>query len=140
MAKNHRFANKSKKLISTCATTIIAKEAEFNGDLNIECKLHVDGTFKGKITSSSAIVIAKSGKFEGKISDAYKVIVSGELIGDVITHELEILKGGIFKGDITTSNLTIEPGALLEGEVAKQKETNTKEKDTKNNAKTKDKN
>lgn len=130
MARNNKFANKSKKLISKCETSIIAREARFVGDLNLHCKLHIDGEFLGNITSSSAIVVAKTGLFEGEILDAYKVIVTGTLKGKVTTQELEILKGGKFIGEMKTSNLTIEPGAIFEGVVAQNK----------NNEQTKDNN
>jgi cytoskeletal protein CcmA (bactofilin family) len=118
-------------MISRCETTIIAANAKLEGNLSLECKLHIDGEVIGQVYSSSVVVVAKSGKFDGK-AICHKLIVTGEFIGEAQCDEIEILKTGKFIGKMTTSNLMIEPGAVFEGEnVANKKQNSSKKKDEK---------
>lgn len=85
------------------------------GQVEIECKLHVDGEFSGQINSTSLITVGKSGVLEGEVV-AKKLVVTGQFSGVADCEEIEILANGRMQGQITSKILVIERGSFFQGE------------------------
>ena len=70
-------------------TTIIAPGTHLEGELKLNCHLHVEGNVKGKIDCNANIVIGKQGKVDGKIKGKH-VTVSGLFDGDCTAGKIDI--------------------------------------------------
>jgi len=109
------FGKDGNKAVSYTGTTNIANGTEINGDLNIECNLHVDGVFNGNINSKAVVIIGKSGIINGDLV-SNKLIISGLLKGSCSCEVVEILPDGVVSGNITTKEFVIERGGFFEGD------------------------
>ena len=109
--------NKSndKKKPSSNATTVIAHGTKIEGELQIECNLHIDGQFNGTIKAKKNVTIGKTGIAKGDLFTK-KLILSGNFIGNVDADTIYILKDGKLCGQVIKSELIIEKGGLFEGE------------------------
>lgn len=94
--------------------TTIALGTEIMGTIKSEDQLQIDGKFKGDLFSSNIIIIGKEGIIDGNVTAA-KIVVGGELTGNIETEELQILSSGLVSGEITYSSVSIEMGGMLEG-------------------------
>ena len=108
------FFTKSGKKCDENRTTIITVGTKIRGEIEQECKMHIDGAFEGQMRSQSEVVIGQNGKVEGEIA-AHKVIISGEINGTVKADTVDILPGGRLMGEVEAHNLIIEPKGIFEG-------------------------
>ena len=118
--------NKSndKSVSHSAGTTIIASNTKINGTIDIECNLHIDGEFEGKINSHNIVTIGKDGIVKGEIFSE-KFLVSGVFNGTIDSEYIEILPQGKLQGNIITNELVIERGGLFQGESKAKTKTNT---------------
>jgi len=94
---------------------LILEGTRFEGSLQFENKMRIDGEFKGKITSKSQLIVGKSAKIDADIK-VQEVVVMGEIRGTIAECEnLEIQNGGRVLADIRVKTLDIKPGAIFEG-------------------------
>ena len=113
------FTNDNKQLdgssTSSGGATIIATGTTIKGEIDIECRLHIDGYVEGDVTCNGKIVIGQKGVVKGNIISV-NAEIHGEIIGSVKISEKLILKSsGLITGDIVTSLLEIEPNARFNG-------------------------
>ena len=95
--------------------TILGKGSSFNGSLEVEGDLRVDGTLKGKIKTSNILTVGPSGKVEAEVP-VKCLILGGKLVGHIFASEkVELQSKSVLIGDITTKSLTIEAGAVFHG-------------------------
>ena len=98
--------------------SIIGKGSEFRGEFKTNGLIRIDGYFKGTILSGGKVLIGNSGKVDTDIR-ASIIVIGGEvhgsiyaskrvtllstcrLYGDIVTQELLLEEGGIFKGHCT---------------------------------------
>lgn len=97
------------------AVTIIAEGNHFSGQMDIIGKMHVDGDFEGKISSSDAISIGIRGNVQGTIK-AQRINVCGLLEGEIHCDELTIEDGGRVRGVVYSDELIIEKKGCFVGE------------------------
>ena len=88
------------------------------GRFSFESPVRIDGSLKGEIKSSSALIVGKNatvnanikvgaliilGSVEGEIEaeDLIEIRSSGTLLGDVITKRIALEEGGVFSGSCT---------------------------------------
>lgn len=95
--------------------TIIAQGTKIKGEINTDCRLHIDGEFEGNIHSKDAIVVGQNGIVRGDI-DTVSLIVSGRFIGSVTSNTLEIKPQGRVEGVVSTSEFVIERKGTFVGE------------------------
>ena len=69
--------------------TIIAQGTRIKGEINTDCRLHIDGEFEGNIHAKDVVMVGKSGVVRGDVR-ANSLIVSGRFIGNVSSNVLEI--------------------------------------------------
>jgi len=100
---------------SESVSTRLGPGTNFNGDINTEESLRIDGSFDGTINCNGTLVIGSNAEVEGEIV-AETAIIGGEIDGNITAHEkIEIRSDGKIFGDLTAPVLHIERGVILEG-------------------------
>ena len=95
--------------------TILGKTSLFEGNVNVEHSLRVDGTVKGDIKTPDTLVVGKEGEVIGNVN-VKNLIVGGKIKGTVISSAKVVLESkSEFRGEIHTTKLVIEEGAVFEG-------------------------
>lgn len=95
--------------------TILGKGSCFEGTLEVEGDVRVDGTLKGKIKVSNLLTIGPPAKVEAEITTK-SLILGGILIGRVsASDKVELQSKSVLTGDVTTKSLTVETGATFHG-------------------------
>jgi cytoskeletal protein CcmA (bactofilin family) len=95
--------------------SIIAEGCAFNGTINVNGGIRVDGQFDGKLVVSDTLVIGKSGKVRAEVETKLATI-AGQMNGDINAKEgVKLQTGSHFEGNIYTKNLVIEEGVYFDG-------------------------
>ena len=93
----------------------IDKETGVNGDMRFKDSFRIDGKFKGKILSGTALIIGETGVVDADVQ-VKTVSVNGRLKGSIVAKgKVEILSKGRVDGTITCAKLIIEDGAFFQG-------------------------
>ncbi|MDR0949789.1 MAG: polymer-forming cytoskeletal protein [Lachnospiraceae bacterium] len=96
-------------------TTILGKEAEFQGDFHVKGSARVDGTVNGNVVVTGSMVVGTSGYINGNI-DANTAIIGGEVFGNVTAAQrLELTGTAKVIGDISTKIIVIDGNAVFHG-------------------------
>jgi cytoskeletal protein CcmA (bactofilin family) len=89
----------------------------YQGKLQFSGSVRIDGTFKGEVESSGALVIGKDALVTGELRVG-QIIVSGRVEGEVTAAERVVLhKTAHLVGNLRTPVLVMEEGAIVEGQV-----------------------
>lgn len=105
-------------------TTIVAQEAEINGDISFSGILQVDGRIIGNIDAEQGLVrVSEHGRVQGVIT-APNVLINGEVIGDVHAHEhLELDAKARINGNLYYRFIEMVMGAQISGTLNHLNET-----------------
>ena len=97
-------------------TTIVAQDAEIQGNINFTGVLQVDGRIIGNIDAEQGLVrISEHGRVEGVIH-APNVLINGEVTGDVHANEhLELDAKARICGDLYYRVIEMVMGAQISG-------------------------
>lgn len=96
-------------------TTILNEDASFEGKLDFEGNVLINGKFKGEIFSTGELTIGQTGVVEGKVQIG-TIHIFGEIRGNISAKEkIEINSPAIVRGDIVAPSLIIKEGAVFEG-------------------------
>ena len=110
------FQNHNKKLES-----IIGKNSDISGELNVSGTLRVDGMVHGKL-NAECVIISETAMVKGDIK-ARAIIVGGKVEGNLIGEEMiEIKPKGIVLGEILTNKFFVIEGGTLNGRVQMRKD------------------
>ena len=89
----------------------------YEGKLQFQGAVRVDGVFSGEITSEGALIVGKDATVRGTLHVG-ELLLSGKFEGEVrATRRVVIHKTGTLQGSIHATALVMEEGGLLEGEV-----------------------
>ncbi|MDR1952693.1 MAG: polymer-forming cytoskeletal protein [Elusimicrobiota bacterium] len=114
------MSKKNSKNLFDAVETLIGATAVFNGDLQTERVVRIDGKFNGNI-KAAGVMIGEEGKVVGDI-DTTVFMIAGTIKGNVkATDSIEVLPTAKVEGDIETDLLTIVEGATFEGKSSKIK-------------------
>ena len=106
---------KKRKASAHLIDSLIGPGSEFEGVLQSEDNLRIDGRFNGAIESQGSVTIGESASCRSNIS-AKEVIVAGKVYGDIIAEgKLTITPSGQMYGDVYAGSLIIMEGGLLNG-------------------------
>jgi len=95
--------------------SIVGEGTRFNGELDLNGLLRIDGDFTGSIKTRGKVLIGKNGRAECTIN-ASTVVVGGAVRGDIYSSEkVIVLSSGIILGNIFTPRLIVEEGVILDG-------------------------
>ncbi|MDR2772562.1 MAG: polymer-forming cytoskeletal protein [Elusimicrobiota bacterium] len=112
------MSKKNSKSMLDAVETLIGVSASFNGDLQTEKVVRIDGKFAGNI-KAAGVMIGEEGKVTGNI-DTVVFMIAGYIKGNITAAEsVEVLPTARVEGDITTDLLTIVEGASFEGKSSK---------------------
>ena len=93
--------------------SIISASLRIVGDLVSEGDVQVDGLIEGDVNARS-LTVSEGAIVKGQIN-AQKVLIRGEVHGQVTAESVELGRSARVTGDILHADLTIESGAFLEG-------------------------
>jgi cytoskeletal protein CcmA (bactofilin family) len=99
------------------STTVVARDAHFEGSLELSGSAHVEGAFKGTLKAQGELSVGPEGLVEGTLV-ADSMIIAGRVDGTVVVRQsLRILKSGCVAGRIYYGALEVSAGGTLSGEV-----------------------
>ena len=73
--------------------------AIFKGNLTLNSMIYVDGTIEGDVVSTDSVVVGKNGILKGDVK-AKKIVINGEIRGNVVADSIEILAGATLIGEM----------------------------------------
>ena len=95
--------------------SILAKEIEIHGNINVKGNIIIYGKVYGNINSTGIVNTAKDSIIEGDI-EAKNAFISGKVRGHLnIENKVVLGSTGNIEGNIKSAILTIEEGANFEG-------------------------
>jgi len=96
-------------------STILGKGSVFEGKLNVEHTLRIDGKFTGDIVTTDTLIIGKEGNINGNV-EGKMLIVGGKLSGTAkIKDKIVLETKSEFHGEMKTTRLVIDEGAIFDG-------------------------
>ena len=96
-------------------STVLGKETSFQGVLEFQRPLQINGTFEGEIITEGVLLIGKGAVVNANIK-AGTVVVGGEVTGNIAAlNKLEMLGTGRVYGNIKTAKLQIADGVVFDG-------------------------
>lgn len=99
--------------------TYLSATSEFQGTLNVEGNLRVDGIVHGTVEVRGDLEISQTGLVEGPEVRAHNIIVQGVIKARVIAEgRLTLSRSSRLEGDVTANSLDIEAGAFYVGHIA----------------------
>src|ERR1700730_9935215 len=94
---------------------LLDRRASFQGEMEFEDTMRIDGKFNGKIMSKNELIVGESAHIEGDIHVG-RIAISGTVIGKITADQrVEIHRNGKVYSDIETPSLVIEEGAIFQG-------------------------
>ncbi len=95
--------------------TQISPSTIITGEMTVENDIRIGGTLKGKLTTTSNLVLENTGLIEGNIFVQSATIV-GKIVGNIKSTEKLILEAkSQVIGDIETKELVVIEGCRFEG-------------------------
>ncbi len=97
--------------------TIIGPGAVLEGPLTTKDSTRIDGTIKGNVTVSGALIVGQEGKIVGTVS-CLNAYVAGEINGNVSCPQgkVEISDSGKVIGDVSCKGIVIDENAVFHGQ------------------------
>lgn len=94
--------------------SVVSAECYFQGTLNVQGSLRVDGTLEGAVDNARHVVVGDGGKIVGDVS-AEIVVCGGAIEGNVCADMLEVLGKASINGDIRAKKMIVEEGGRIDG-------------------------
>ncbi|MGQ3477931.1 bactofilin family protein [Paenibacillus sp. TY11] len=109
------FKESKRKLSAPATDTLLANGTSFEGTVEAEANIRIDGHFRGDIHSTRTVVIGESAVVRSDII-ARDVILAGKVFGSITTEgQLTITPTGELYGNTATAVLVISEGGVLDG-------------------------
>jgi cytoskeletal protein CcmA (bactofilin family) len=97
--------------------SMISEGFDFNGDINSNGSLTVDGSIVGQVSVDS-LIVGVTGSVSGTIT-AKSINVKGKLAGNVSCSDIIVGGRSIVDGNVTYSSITIQRGGIIKGDLKK---------------------
>lgn len=94
--------------------SVVSAECYFQGTLNVQGSLRVDGTLEGSVDNARHVIVGDGGKIVGDVT-AEMVVCGGEIEGNICASMLEVLGKSSIKGDIRAKKMIVEEGGRIDG-------------------------
>ena len=99
------------------AGTVISEGLTIEGDLTSDEEIVVNGSVRGKLTTSDSVAIGAGAVVQADIA-ASSVSIGGQVTGDVAASErIDLQPGARLIGDVKAARFTIADGASFKGNV-----------------------
>ena len=99
---------------SQALNTIIGRGTRFEGTMEVENSVRIDGLFKGELNCSGALTISQTGEVHAQIGGK-EIYINGVVHGTVRAEKVHLDSQSRFIGDIFSSSLSISEGAVFHG-------------------------
>jgi cytoskeletal protein CcmA (bactofilin family) len=100
---------------SAYINSIIGEGTRFNGELDLNGLLRIDGDFCGTVRTKGKVLVGKNGRAECTIY-AGTVVVGGVVKGNIFADEkVVILSTGVVLGNVASPRFIVEEGVILNG-------------------------
>ncbi len=94
----------------------------YEGKLNFQGSVRIDGVFTGHITSEGSLIVGKDAVIKGEVQVG-ELLLTGRFEGEAkATRRIVVHKGGVVEGTVHTPALIMEEGGILQGQVHMQTE------------------
>ena len=104
---------------SQALNTIIGRGTSFEGTMEVENSVRIDGVFKGELNCSGALTISQTGEVHAKIGGK-EIYINGTVYGTLRAEKVHLDSQTRFIGDIFSSSLSISEGAVFHGNCSMQ--------------------
>jgi cytoskeletal protein CcmA (bactofilin family) len=95
---------------------VLGKTTSFTGILKFETTVRIQGSFKGTIEASGALIVDKDATVEADHITVSSLTVYGSISGTVhAVDKVDMMSGAKVHGDVSASRLRIADGVLFEG-------------------------
>ena len=94
--------------------TIIGRGTLFEGTMQVENSVRIDGIFKGELVCSGALTISQSGEAYAQL-EGKDIYVNGIVRGTVKAEKVRLDSQARFVGDVYAKTLSISEGAVFHG-------------------------
>ncbi len=94
--------------------SVVSAECYFQGTLNVQGSLRVDGTLEGSVDNARHVIVGDGGKIVGDVT-AQIVVCGGAIEGNVCADMLEVLSKASILGDIRAKKMIVEEGGRIDG-------------------------
>ncbi len=94
--------------------SVVSAECYFQGTLNVQGSLRVDGTLEGSVDNARHVIVGDGGKIVGDVT-AQIVVCGGAIEGNVCAEMLEVLSKASILGDIRAKKMIVEEGGRIDG-------------------------
>jgi cytoskeletal protein CcmA (bactofilin family) len=95
---------------------VISEECYFQGTLDLQGSVRVDGKLEGNVDNAQYVTVSKNGFMKGNIS-AKGVVIIGTLEGDICAESVEILSTAKLNGNVRSKKILIEGGAEVNASI-----------------------
>lgn len=103
---SHRITNKN---------NVIGENSTFEGTIQLQGELRIDGTFLGNDLNTEHITVGKLGRVKSNIT-ASSIVIEGTVLGNIVAHvRTMLLPTAKILGDITSPELIIQNGVMWDG-------------------------
>ncbi len=93
----------------------LGEDAAFQGTLNFEGVVRIDGKFEGKVLTNDTLIVGETGQLIAEIN-AGTVINKGRIEGTIqASKRIEIHSKSRLTGNIRTPSFFVEVGAVFDG-------------------------
>lgn len=122
------FTKEEREEGSTDVMGFIGKGMVFDGKMNFEGIVRIDGHFKGEVSAKGTIHVGEGALVEAQLN-VDRAIISGEVRGAVnAASRVELKAPGKMYGDIRTPTLIVGEGVIFEGNCVMTKKESPVEK------------
>jgi cytoskeletal protein CcmA (bactofilin family) len=103
-------------LPATELTALLGRGTHFEGKLQFEGRVRIDGTFKGEIRGDDALVVGDGADVEADIEVGMVIVKGGSLKGNVrAAHSIELYVPAHATGTLHAPEVHIEKGVQFSG-------------------------
>lgn len=93
----------------------LGEDVQFDGVLNFQGLVRVDGKMKGEINSKDTLVVGEKAVLNADVNVG-RLVIYGKILGNVrASGKVELYSKGRLYGNIKTPLLVIEEGAVFKG-------------------------
>ena len=110
--------------------TIIGRGTIFEGVINVDNSVRIDGTFKGELTCSGALTISQSGEAYAHL-EGRDIYINGIVRGTIRAEKVRLDSQARFIGDVYASALSVSEGAVFHGSCSMESAASEIEDNTK---------
>ncbi|MEE2835886.1 MAG: polymer-forming cytoskeletal protein [Myxococcota bacterium] len=96
--------------------TLLGPDASFEGKLEFEGDVRIDGRFRGEIVSNDRLIIGEGAVVYGNVQVG-TLVLNGNLEGQVHVRESAELQAGRLVGELYAGSLQVAKGVILDGVV-----------------------